>query len=213
MNRDRFRFSQASIVVDYNDVLISSNNRVEMLYLFALLNANISYKIFDLFLFLENEQDLTIGIKSIKQYIRIPRITSKNQKLKDRIIALTESMLALEDVTLQDVVDFGKLNVQKFDGIHVAKNELVLSNGREFRLQIASGKSALVEKIIHEKYPDADLLKGQPIPLAELKSLSAIDFAERDAIKQEIDDLVFALYFDVPVKDVPKHEFYGYVNA
>ena len=51
------------------------------------------------------------------------------------------------------------------------------------------------------------------IGIAELKSLPAIDFEKRDAIKKDIDDLVFALSFDVPVKDVSEHEFYNDVNS
>jgi len=212
MNRDRFRFSEAPIVIDYNDVLISSDHRAEMLYLFALLNANISDKIFNLFLFLANEQDLTIGIKSIKQYIRIPKITSKSQKLKDKVIALTESMLALEDVVLRDIVDFGKLNVQRFDGINVIGNELIMTNSKEFRCKIYDGKAELVQKIIREAYQKNGLLAEQTITLSELKTLPAIDFSKQAEIKKEVDDLVFALYFDILVKDVTKHEFYEYVG-
>ena len=44
-------------------------------------------------------------------------------------------------------------------------------------------------------------------------SLPAIDFDRQTTIKKEIDDSVFALYFDVPVKDVAAHEFYGYVSS
>jgi hypothetical protein len=162
---------------------------------------------------LEHEQDLTIGIKSVKQYIRIPRITAKNQKLKDKIIALAESMLALENVVLRDVVDFGKLHVQKFDSINVVKNELVLSNSKEFRLKIADGKAKLVQTVIQEKYHNKGFLIGQTVSLTELKSLPVIDFDRQNTIKNEIDDIAFALYFDTPVKDVAQHEFYEYVNS
>ena len=213
MNRDKFRFSDAPIMIDYNHVLISSDHREEMIYLFALLNANITYKILNLYLFLENEQDLSIGIKSIKQYIRTPMITSKNQNLKDKIIALTEAMLALETMTLQNIVDFSKIMVQQFDGIRVVNNELVLSNGKEFRLKIAEGNAKLVQKVIRERFSDNVSLPGQTVSLMELQTLSAIDFDKRDALKQEIDDLVFALYFDVPVNNVAEHEFYDYVNS
>jgi hypothetical protein len=71
----------------------------------------------------------------------------------------------------------------------------------------------LVQKIIQEKYQDGELLSAQSIEIKELKSLPAIEFDRQGAIKQEIDDLVFALYFDVSVKDVAQHEFYGYVNG
>jgi hypothetical protein len=165
-------------------------------------------------LFLENEQDLTIGIKSIKQYIRIPKITSKNKKLKDKIIALAESMLVLEDVTLRDVVDFGKLNVQRFDGINVVGHELILTNSKELRCKIQTGKTELVQKIIRETYHQKNgLITESTITLQELKTLPAIDFDQQAKIKKQIDDLVFSLYFDVPVNDIAKHEFYDYVHS
>jgi len=49
--------------------------------------------------------------------------------------------------------------------------------------------------------------------LKELKMLSIIDFDKQVKIKQQIDDLVFALYFDVSVTNVAEHEFYDYVNS
>ena len=213
-NTKRFYFTDKPVIWARNQYnAIGSNNRKELLYLFALLNSPLNYNILLKQLKNENEKDFLISRSSLKDYIRIPKITSKNQKLKDRIIALTESMLALEDITLRDIVDFGRLNVQKFDTISIEKNELVLSNGKEFRLKISAGKAPLVQKVVQEKYNDGGSLTDQIISLPELKSLPAIDFDEQNTIKQEIDDLVFALYFDVPVKDVSTHEFYEYVNS
>ena len=45
------------------------------------------------------------------------------------------------------------------------------------------------------------------------RELPAIDFVEQAEIKKEIDDLVYALYFDIAVSDIKKHEFYGYVHS
>jgi hypothetical protein len=213
MNPDRFYYSNDSIMIDFNWVIISSQNKKEILFLLSLLNSDLSKYILGLYLKSANEKAIQIGIKSIKKYVRIPKITQKNQKLKDKIITLTESMLALEDVTLRDVVEFGKLNVQKFDTIGIEKNELVLSNGKEFRLKISLGKVPLVQKVIREKYQDGGFMTQQNISLSELKSLPAIDFDKQNAIKKEIDNLVFALYFDVPVKDVAEHEFYEYIRS
>jgi hypothetical protein len=213
MNPDRFYYSNEKIMIGFNWVIISSDNRREILFLLSLLNSNLSKHILGLYLKNANEKAFQVGVRTIKQYIRIPKITSKNQKLKEKIIALTESMLALENVVLRDVVDFGKLNVQKFDSITVVKNELVISNSKEFRLKITDGKAKLVQKVIQEKYQSKGFLTGQTVSLAELKSLPVIDFDRQNTIKNEIDDIVFALYFDTPVKDVAQHEFYEYVNS
>jgi len=208
----RFHFSERRVILNMSDQqFIASENKRELLYLMSLLNSTVNTVLFQKLFSVSNEKlGIFIVIKRIKEFIRIPLITAKNQKLKDKVIALTESMLALESVTLRDIVDFARLNVQKFDTIYVEKNELVLSNGKEFRLKITDGNSKLVQKVIQEKYKDGT---AQSIVLTELKSLSAIDFDRQNAIKQEIDDLVFALYFDVPVKNVAKHKFYAYVKS
>ncbi|MDR3110894.1 MAG: hypothetical protein LBU65_14595 [Planctomycetaceae bacterium] len=105
------------------------------------------------------------------------------------------------------------MNIQRFDSINVIGNELILTSGKQFKLKIAKGKKKLVQKLINEKYPSGGLITERDISLQELKSLPAIDFDKRTAIKREIDDIVFAMYFDVAVKDVVKLEFYEYVNS
>ena len=211
----KFQFSDVpDMILNGNQsLMLSSNNRNELLFLLGLFNSTSSLFMLEKALKMPNESMYIVAMKSIKKYIRIPRITAKNQKLKDNIITLTESMLALEDVLLRDIVDFGKLNVQKFNEIRVAGKELVLSNGKEFFLKIESGKEHLVQTIIRENFKDGGLLTEQPVSLAELKSLPAIDFDKQAEIKKQIDDTVFALYFDVPVKDVAQHEFYSYVYS
>ena len=210
----RFHFSEQKVILNMSDQqFIASENKQELLYLMSLLNSAVNTVLFQKLFSVGNEKlGIFIVIKRIKEFIRIPKITSKNQKLKDKVIALTESILVLESVVLRDIVDFGKLNVQRFDTIYVDKNELVLSNGKEFRLKVADGKANLVQKIIQEKYKDGGLIATQSIALSELKSLPAIDFDRQAEIKKEIDDIVFALYFGVPVSDVAKHEFYNYIK-
>jgi len=88
---------------------------------------------------------------------------------------------------------------------------LILTNSKEFRCKIQTGKSALVQSVVREVYQKGGLLTEGTISLQELKVLPAVDFDKRAEIKKEIDDLVYALYFDVAVADVKKHEFYGLV--
>ena len=40
------------------------------------------------------------------------------------------------------------------------------------------------------------------IDLSELKDLAIIDFTKQKELKDYIDDLIFALYFNVPIKEV-----------
>jgi len=213
-NTKRFYFTDKPVIWARNQYnAIGSNNRKELIYLFALLNSPLNYDILRKQLKNEKEKDFLISRSSLKDYVRIPIITKDNQKLKDKIITLTESMLAFESVILRDIVDFGRLNVQQFDTIGIEKNELLLSNNKEFRLKIADGKAKLVQKVIKEKFQDKGFLTGQTVSLTELKSLPGIDFDRQHDIKKEIDDIIFALYFNTPVKDVEKHEFYGYMRG
>ncbi|MFZ2969777.1 MAG: hypothetical protein WA063_01370, partial [Minisyncoccia bacterium] len=205
INYDRFRYTDDKIVIDYNSVLISSDNKKEILYLLALLNSNISIKIFDCLLRNENEKDILIGIKTIKQFIRVPKITEDNQFIKDEIIKRTEEMLVLEEIKLSNLVDFSKMMMQKFDYVSVDGESLVLEkDDKEIKLKIKSG-AKIARQAIEEKFETAERLKLKEkltINLSELKSLAVIDFEKQKLLKDYIDDLVFALYFNARISDI-----------
>jgi hypothetical protein len=151
----------------------------------------------------ENEKNLDLAIKSIKQYIRIPKISDKNQAIKNKIIELTEKMLALESVILKDLVDFSDLTVQRFEKVEVRNNYLLLSfNGKEYQQQINKGKADFVKKLIIEKYYNNEVIfNKQEVTIQELQNLEAIDFEEQNHLKNHIDNLVFALYFEVEIPE------------
>jgi len=202
INYDRFRFSRENIMIDYNNVLISSNNGKELLFLLSILNSPLATNILNAFFRNENEKDILVGIKTIKQFIRVPKITEDNQFVKDEIIKRTEEMLELEDVELADLVDFSGVMVQKFDDMKVANGYLVLEkDGKETKCKIVKDKN-LVEKTIKDIAGNKKLFKDEKVALSELKSLPTIDFEKQKETKDYIDDLVFALYFRVPIKKI-----------
>ena len=211
----RFHFSEQKVILNMSDQqFIASDNKRELLYLMSLLNSPINTVLFQKLFSVGNEKlGIFIVIKRIKEFIRIPRITTKNQQYKDKVITLTESMLALEDVLLRDIVDFGKLNVQRFDSINVIGNELVLTNSKEFRCQIQPNKTALVQRVLRDTDQQGGGFTEGTITLQDLKTLPAIDFDKQAEIKKQIDDLVFALYFNVSIKNVAQHEFYDYIYS
>ncbi len=170
----------------------------------------------------ENEQAILLGIKSIKQYIRIPKITSENQFIKGEVIKATEQMLDLEKVTLRDIIDFNGVQMQQFNKISVVNDKLDLDT---LTLKIPDNYITPVKKALMDNYFDKNenpLLTE--IRLSELKSLPIIDFEYQKQIKDYIDDLVFALYFNVPIKHTGlgyaseikqsclENEFYTYIN-
>jgi hypothetical protein len=165
-NYDKFHFSDLNLISARNKIyFIGSNNKNEHLFLFSLLNSYVNRFILSSFLGVANEKAILIGLSSIKQYIRIPKITTGNMQIKDEIIKQTESLLNLEKPVLQDFVDFPHTSMQTFDYIRAEKE-----------------------------------------------------------IKSYIDDLVFALYFNVPLTEIglekapviravcAENEFYGLVS-
>ncbi len=203
INYDRFRFSDDKIMIDYNNVLISSDNKNEMLYLLSILNSSLVVKIFESFFRNENEKDILIGIKTIKEFVRVPKIVINNQVIKNEIIKQTETMLAMEDKTLSDFVDFSNILIQKFDEVSVEGNNLILICGQDKKeLKIKSG-TKIVAQAIAGKFKNNKLIAGnKKISLSELKSLPAIDFEKQKMLKDYIDDLVFALYFNIKIENL-----------
>ena len=112
-------------------------------------------------------------------------------------------MLTLEEKTLSDFVDFSGVLVQKFDDVQVAGNTLVLSyDNRKIELQI-KGDTILVATAIAEQFETPGFkLEKRRISLSELRNLQVIDFEKQAKLKEYIDDLVFALYFNIPLKEV-----------
>ncbi|GHT40146.1 hypothetical protein AGMMS49965_08010 [Bacteroidia bacterium] len=196
MNLDKFYFSDKKIMIDFNWAIISSENQSEIVFLFSLLNSKINRKIFELYLKNKNEQALLLGIRAIKQYFRIPKITPENQKIKDEIIERAGKMLDLEKRTLSDFVDFKDFTIQKFENVQTVGTHLIVTfNGKDYKLPIKE-KAEFVKKLISEKYYDNSLnFNGKNVTLQELKNLEAIDFEEQEELKTQIDDLISVLYF------------------
>jgi hypothetical protein len=200
----QFQFSERDLLLVSNQSLvISSNNKAEILYLLSLLNSRVNRLILERNLLQENEQAFLLAITSIKEYVRVPRITEANEFMKYEIAKRTQDILDLEDVKLHDLVDFSKVMTQKFDGVKVKGNNLVLYRGtRERKLKIKKNKE-LVEKTINAKYASEKLeFEREAIRLSELKSLPCIDFEKQAQLKDYIDDLVFALYFNEPLSKI-----------
>jgi len=178
--------------------IICSNHKKEILYLFSLLNSPITKLILISNLKSEHEKEYLVPIKAIKEFINVPKITESNQFIKGEIIKGTEEMLAMEEVILADLVDFSRVMMQKFDNVLVKGNNLVLYRDKKERNLKITRKKALVKKTIADKYGSDELqFETGNITLSELKSLPAIDFEKQTALKDYIDDLVFALYFNI----------------
>ena len=183
----KFYFSNEKIMVGSNWLIISSEVKSEIMYLFGLLNAPISKVVLNASSNLGNEKLLIASIKSIKEFVRIPKITKENQFIKDEIIKRTEEILDLEDCQLQDLVDFSDITKQKFDSAEVRGNNLILTkNGDQYKAPIKSKKD-VVKAVLEENFGEKNLLPGE-IVLSELKHLMALDKDLQESLKDYIDD-------------------------
>jgi methylase of polypeptide subunit release factors len=197
MNPERFYFTDKKVMINFNWVIISGDNQNEMLYILSLLNSNVSRFVFLNLLKSDHEKDMLIGIKTIKDFIRIPKITKKNQHIKDEIIRQTEEFLKSEEVTLSDLVSFSGVMMQKFDAVKVKKDKLLLikdSMKTECRIKCDSD---IVSQTIRERYSG-----GEAINLPELKALSIVNNEIQKKNQDYIDDLIFALYFDTDISNI-----------
>lgn len=202
MNFGKFHFSSIPIIWARNQICgIGSKNKRELLYLFAILNSPLTSRVLESNLRSANEKDFLLSIASVKEFVRVPKITAANLSIKSEIIQAVPEILALEEITLADLVDFSKVMMQKFDAVSVKGNSLILcKDKKETKLEIKSNE-ALVKRTIAEKYRTERLeFEGGTIRLSELKSLPAIDFKRQAALKDYIDDMVFSLYFGIPLK-------------
>ena len=190
MNANSFYFSDKPIMIPANKVIISSNSKTEILYLFSIFNSIISWKILKLKLYLKHEQSLNLGISAIKNFVRVPIInTSQKEKTKQRIIELAEQLINLEKIILEDLINFNysKLLPAKFNNWEIINNELILDQKYKFKIQ---NNSELIQSVLEKEF------NKEEFTLSEIKNINIIDTNKQKEIKKQIDDLVFCLYFD-----------------
>lgn len=229
MNFNHFYFSDKQIILPYNFVLISSDNKKEILYLFSILNSSLQKYIIENNFKLEQEDKLKIllGIKLIKNQIRVPKIDKTNQFIKDEIIKSTEKLLSLEEKTVEDFVDFSSTLLQKVDNIEIIKNHLFLiKDGQQISLLINKNQE-LIRKVLNTHFGNDNILPisiKERISIRELRKIPVIDIERRNELKNYIDDLVFALYFQIPLKEIKlekseiirkkclQNQYYGLIN-
>jgi hypothetical protein len=120
--------------------------------------------------------------------------------LKQLVIDLTEKLLDLEKITLSSFVDFSRVLEQKFDKVGVEENQLILKKEKEKLELPIKGDSSLISKVINQRFGQENLgLVGKIISLNELMSLPVVDFEKQNKIKDEIDNLVYCLYFNIDI--------------
>ncbi len=224
-NPDKFYYIEGNnILPRFHQYCIASNNKEELLFLLSLLNSKINLLIIQNLLRNEQEKDILLGVTVIKDFIRVPEIREGNQLIKTEIIKITKELLCLEEKTLSDFVDLSNITLQKFDKTLIENDRLILEKDNNKYNFIINENEKLIEKIINKKY-HKQIIDGEKIKLSELKNLPIVDFEKQQQIKNYIDDLVFALYFNVNIANLgldraeeinsecSKHQYYEIVMA
>jgi len=220
------------IICDNNNILprfqqfcIGSNNKEEIIYLFSLLNHPVTFFLFEKYLRSENEKDILVGVKFIKEFIRVPKINPFNEQTKKEVIFTASKLIEIEKQTISDLVDFKGVMLQKFETVDVISNNLVIRyKDKEAKCKIIQNPE-LVKQVV-SSLKKFDLFNDNDIGnISELKSLSAFDKEYQSQLKNYIDDLVYALYFKVKIpelgfenaqeikKECAKHKYYRLVNT
>ncbi|MCU0391956.1 MAG: SAM-dependent methyltransferase [Thermoflexibacter sp.] len=206
-NLKQFHFTKRPLIWANNRLGgIGSTNKSELLFLFALLNSSVNHLIIKQFLKLEGEKDLLLQINFVKEFIRVPTflLLKQTSPLKAQIIQKVEQLLATEQVKLTDLVDFTNVLVQKFDSIEVENELLILKNQDSItKCKIKKDKD-LVERFAKEN--------TENLTLKQLKSALVIDENKQTALRKEIDDLVFCLYFNTQLTDLEQNKYYQYLQ-
>jgi hypothetical protein len=223
INFDGFYFMSGDDVLPmYQQYCIASNNQEEILFLFGLLNSRLNIYLLEKTFKIGNEDKLTyiLGLTFLKELVRIPKITEENLHLKNEIVKEVNKLLNLETLQLKDFVKFTTTK-QKFNSIEVEGNNLILIelDGNTVKQQIRNN-SDIIKTLVEEKFT-----KSTEISLHDLKYMPCVDFEKQSEIKKYIDNLVFALYFNIPIKkdklgdndfltrECKKQDFYEYINS
>jgi hypothetical protein len=200
---DRFFYTEKPVIWARNKMLgIASNDRQEILYIFAILNSKITKFILSTFVKIAREETRTIlvSLQIVKKQLRIPRITTETQPIKEAVIQYVNDLLQSEHTCLADFVDFSDTLLQRFDGVYVENNMLVLSyDNREVKLRIKRNAGLVADTISGWLRSKGKTLAKGDISLHELSELTVIDFQKQAELKEQIDDLVYALYFNIPL--------------
>ncbi|HUS86207.1 MAG TPA: N-6 DNA methylase [Bacteroidales bacterium] len=223
MNTENFMYTDKDVMINHNWILISSDNKREIFYIFSLLNSTITKFILWKLLSNENEKSFQVGIKIIKEFCRVPIISDSYKIIKEEIIYQAENLLSLENSTFADHIDFKCILQQKFDSVEVKGDYLVIRHKTNYAKCKITGNASLVQQTLNENLSALTDENGIG-RISDLRNLSVIDFEQQNQIKNYIDDLVFALYFKVNLSSsefsnfikvhevVSKHKYYLLIN-
>jgi hypothetical protein len=174
----------------------------------------------------KEEKDLLVSSTAVKDFVRVPKITPVNEFVKKQIVKSMSQLISLEDVKLKELVDFSNVLIQKFTAVRVTGKYMVLSrNNIEVRARIMEREDLVGKTIVNIYGNEQEMFSGEDISLSSLKNAPVVDADRAVELFKQIDELVFALYFDIELpksvvnRGVPvtklcaKNEYFDYVMS
>ena len=195
----KFYYTDADVVPSMSHCqIISSHNRDETLFLFAVLNASITRYLFEARFSLGNEKvGMFVVVSRLKEFVRPPSVdTPQRSDVKRTIIALVEKALDMEKPVLGDFVEIDTL-VRRVDNVRVQGHELLVTHrGGDLSFPIVHGAVGLVEAALRAWLNSEGGLfdHERSISVRDLKALPAFDRAAQLAVLREVDEQVLNLY-------------------
>ncbi len=197
--RMKFYYTDENVIPSMSHCqIISSDNKEEIFFLFAVLNSSITRRIFEAMFSLGNEKvGMFVVVSRLKEFVRPPLIDTNAKKAsKKKIIDLVGKALAMEEHSLSDFVEIDTL-LNRVDDVRINGEQLELTHGNDkISFSIAHGSAGLIDASLQGHFgKDAGLLRGdRAISVRELKSLPAFDESAQAAILQKVDEVLLDLY-------------------
>ncbi|MYH34641.1 MAG: hypothetical protein F4133_12670 [Gammaproteobacteria bacterium] len=197
--RFKFFYTDENVVPSMSHCqIISSDNRDEIFFLFAVLNSSITRQIFEAMFSLGNEKvGMYVVVKRLKEFVRTPLInTPEKIRSKKRVIALVEKALDMEKEVLGKHVDIDTL-VHRVGNLRVKGDKLLVSHrGSDISFPIRRNSVGLVRAALAARFDAGGKLFGgdQSISVRELKSLPAFDRAAQSAVLRKVEERILDMY-------------------
>ena len=195
----KFYYTDADVVPSMSHCqIISSDNKEEILFLFAILNSSITRFIFEAMFALDNEKvGLFVVVSRLKKFVRPPQIKSPEAiRAKAKIVGLVDKALAMEKLVLGQLVDIDTL-VRRVRNVRVEGRKLLIAHRRrDLAFPIHRNSVELVESALAARFDVGGALfeSDQSISVGGLKSLPAFDQSKQLAVLGEVDERILDLY-------------------
>ena len=179
---------------------LTSNNKTEMMYLFAILNSKITFFIFSKVAKQEHEKYALYNLTKMKNFIRVPILnTSEKLELKQKLIQKAQDLLDSENTHLENLVDFDDYDIilpQKFDYWAVHHGNLFLTlNNHDYWFEIKNKTNEMaIYQALEAIYGDPVKVVEKGIELNQIKKIVIFDKNRQNRIKKEMDQIIFELY-------------------